>query len=82
MDVSIGLAGCGAGIAGLINLSEGLRGAAAALLPWCNSDEINWPHVWHLRELPTTRESRGDGACIEEPPVNKVWIQLQHTPKV
>lgn len=75
IEVSIGLAGCGAGIAGLINLSLVLRwgGAGGLLEPTlCRAEDTqaavnNWPQAGHLGG-PTIRESRGDGACIDDKP--------------
>lgn len=76
--MSIGLAGCGAGIAGLINLSLVLRwaGAGGLLVPTglCKTEDTqaavnSWPHVGQ-RGGPTIKESRGEGACIDDSPEN------------
>lgn len=86
IEVSIGLAGCGAGMAGLMNRSLGRRcgGAGGLLEPTgCRAAETqagltSCPQEWHLGG-PTIRESLGDGACIDdrpEKPQNGHWNGL------
>lgn len=73
-DVSIGLAGCGAGFAGLMKRSLLLRwaGAGGLLEPtgWRVKGTLEggciWPQVTH-RVPVTISESLGDGACNVKP---------------
>lgn len=79
IEVSMGLAGCGAGIAGLMNLSlVRLWGGAGGLLDptLCKADEThadvsNWLQAGQ-RGGPTISESRGDGACIDDKPEQNI----------
>lgn len=79
VDVSMGLAGWGAGIAGLMNLSLVRLCAGTGVLfefMVCIADGtqeggITWPQEMQRGDPTIREESLGDGACKEMPATNK-----------
>lgn len=78
VEVSIGLAGCGAGMAGFMKRSLVRRcGALGELFAECKAAGTHiggciCPHAWHLG-VATIKESLGDGAWRDNP---EKYIQL------